>query len=208
MAKRISLSHPISRQNAGAGLWGLVSPHPRQRRPVLSALVLAVAGAGGLAVWAPSPVRCPAVDADTVAGLYARAPAVQVWMTPLAPLGGRAVHTHFLYVSRADGAEVHRVEVWQEALPERGHVWVDENTALWDQEQGLCLLGERTGSEAEAVIAELEAAAAGAYPWRDRYLPVPGPNSNTFTAEILRRAGWALDRPPQAIGQRFPVGER
>ena len=191
MAKRISLSHPISRQNAGAGLWGLVSPRPRQRRPVLSALVLAVAGAGGLAVWAPS-----------------RAPAVQVWMTPLAPLGGRAVHTHFLYVSRADGAEVHRVEVWQEALPERGHVWVDENTALWDQEQGLCLLGERTGSEAEAVIAELEAAAAGAYPWRDRYLPVPGPNSNTFTAEILRRAGWALDLPPQAIGQRFPVGER
>jgi hypothetical protein len=41
------------------------------------------------------------------------------------------------------------------------------------------------------------------YPFRQRYLPWPGPNSNTFVAWVLRRAGIDYRLPWKAIGRNF-----
>ena len=68
------------------------------------------------------------------------------------------------------------------------------------------LLREVRGAEAAAMIPKIEAAIES-YPYRDRYLVWPGPNSNTFVAWIGRQVpeiGMSL--PPTAIGKDFIVG--
>lgn len=65
------------------------------------------------------------------------------------------------------------------------------------------LLGELRGPEAEAAIPRIEAAVAG-YPWSSTYRVWPGPNSNTFTAFVLRAAPeLRVDLPPTAIGKDY-----
>ena len=153
---------------------------------------------------APSPLECPAPDPSALDRLRSQAPSVQLWASPIDFLLGRAIHPHFTYV-RAGEAQINRAEVWQSAAPPLGHVWVNRISPLHDQGMGLCLLGERSGPAAEAVINQLDAAEAGAYRWSRVYLPVPGPNSNSFAAAVLRAGGWDLDLPRQAIGKRFPA---
>jgi len=41
------------------------------------------------------------------------------------------------------------------------------------------------------------------YPHRDSYRYVPGPNSNTYAAWVLREAAINLDLPPAAIGSGY-----
>src|SRR5713101_8836549 len=41
------------------------------------------------------------------------------------------------------------------------------------------------------------------YPYRRRYLAWPGPNSNTYVAWVLRRAGVAADLDPRGIGKDY-----
>ncbi len=65
------------------------------------------------------------------------------------------------------------------------------------------LVGERRGPRAAEAIPKIRKAIAD-YPWADRYLTWPGPNSNTFVAWVLRQVpelGIAL--PPTAIGKDF-----
>jgi hypothetical protein len=65
------------------------------------------------------------------------------------------------------------------------------------------LVAELIGDEADGVIARIEAAVA-AYPYADRYRIWPGPNSNTFTAFVLREAPeLKADLPPTAIGKDY-----
>ncbi len=65
------------------------------------------------------------------------------------------------------------------------------------------VLAERRGAAAAAAIADIEAAVK-AYPYADTYRMWPGPNSNTFTAYVARRApGLGLDLPPTAVGKDF-----
>jgi hypothetical protein len=47
------------------------------------------------------------------------------------------------------------------------------------------LIAEKRGPEAEAPIPRIDAASR-AYPWTGEYTTWPGPNSNTFTAWVLR----------------------
>jgi Protein of unknown function (DUF3750) len=73
------------------------------------------------------------------------------------------------------------------------------------------LLGELRGSAASEVIGRIEAAVA-AYPYAATYRIWPGPNSNTFTAFVLREAPeLRVDLPPTAIGKDYlgimPVGK-
>ncbi len=73
------------------------------------------------------------------------------------------------------------------------------------------LLGELRGEEAAAVIPRIEAAVA-AYPYPHTYRVWPGPNSNTFTAFVLRDApALRVDLPPTAIGKDYlgwvPMGK-
>jgi hypothetical protein len=65
------------------------------------------------------------------------------------------------------------------------------------------LVAERRGAGVDKLIERLEAAAA-AYPYAHTYHVWPGPNSNTFTAFVLRAAGGLpADLPPTAIGKDY-----
>jgi hypothetical protein len=65
------------------------------------------------------------------------------------------------------------------------------------------LLAERRGAEAARLIERIDAAAR-AYPWAGTYSVWPGPNSNTFTAWVLRAVPEiGADLPPTAIGKDY-----
>lgn len=65
------------------------------------------------------------------------------------------------------------------------------------------LLADVRGAQAEAAIPQI-AGAVAAYPYTERYRVWPGPNSNTFTAWVVRRAPALKVRLPSiAIGKDF-----
>lgn len=65
------------------------------------------------------------------------------------------------------------------------------------------LYAEARGRQAEALIPRI-AAAARSYPYAQEYSAWPGPNSNTFTAWILREVPeLRADLPPTAIGKDY-----
>jgi hypothetical protein len=65
------------------------------------------------------------------------------------------------------------------------------------------LIAERRGAGVEATIARIETAVRE-YPYADRYRVWPGPNSNTFTAFVLRAVPeLRADLPPTAIGKDY-----
>ncbi|MCC7483728.1 MAG: DUF3750 domain-containing protein [Burkholderiales bacterium] len=69
------------------------------------------------------------------------------------------------------------------------------------------LVAERRGQGAGALIDRIDRLAR-AYPWAGEYSVWPGPNSNTFTAWVLRGAPeLRADLPPTAIGKDYN-GER
>lgn len=69
------------------------------------------------------------------------------------------------------------------------------------------LLAELRGEEAGALIERIDRAAR-AYPYANEYTMWPGPNSNTFTAHVLRAVPeLEADLPPTAIGKDY-LGDR
>lgn len=65
------------------------------------------------------------------------------------------------------------------------------------------LVADIRGAGADALIGRIDAAARS-YPYADEYRVWPGPNSNTFTAHILRQVPeLRADLPPTAIGKDF-----
>ena len=65
------------------------------------------------------------------------------------------------------------------------------------------VLAELRGDKATAAIEAIGKAVA-AYPYADSYRTWPGPNSNTFTAFVLRRVpALAADLPPTAVGKDY-----
>jgi hypothetical protein len=65
------------------------------------------------------------------------------------------------------------------------------------------LIADLRGDDVDDVIARIEAAVA-AYPYADSYRVWPGPNSNTFTAFVLRAVPeLRADLPPTAIGKDY-----
>lgn len=65
------------------------------------------------------------------------------------------------------------------------------------------LLRDVRGEAAEAIIAALPSVAAS-YPYADRYDAWPGPNSNTFTAYLVRRLPHLhLSMPSNAVGKDY-----
>ena len=69
------------------------------------------------------------------------------------------------------------------------------------------LVADIRGPEVDAVIERIDAAAR-AYPYADDYRVWPGPNSNTFTAFVLREVPeLRADLPPTAIGKDY-LGSR
>ncbi|MBE0615814.1 MAG: DUF3750 domain-containing protein [Burkholderiales bacterium] len=65
------------------------------------------------------------------------------------------------------------------------------------------LIAEKRGPGVDAIIKRIDQAAA-TYPYADRYTLWPGPNSNTFTAWLLRAAPeLKADLPSTAIGKDY-----
>lgn len=68
------------------------------------------------------------------------------------------------------------------------------------------VIAEKRGAGVDALIERIDKAAA-AYPYAERYSAWPGPNSNTFTAWLLRAVPeLKADLPPTAIGKDY-LGE-
>src|SRR5256885_8076347 len=65
------------------------------------------------------------------------------------------------------------------------------------------LVAEKRGAGVEELIARIDSAARS-YPWAGKYTMWPGPNSNTFTAWVLRAVPeLEADLPPTAIGKDY-----
>jgi hypothetical protein len=186
-------------------------PGRKQRRVTLGLVLayfplafayLAFSGQLGAADWrgasrepaglAPDPASTP----EAVVQVYsARAVSWRGWF---------GVHT-WVAVKRTNAREftVHEVIGWR--LRRTGTVVVERNRApdgYWYGNKPE-LLGDIRGPGVDAVIDRIEAAVK-AYPYPARYHVWPGPNSNTFTAFILRRVPeLRVDLPPTAIGKDF-----
>ncbi len=118
--------------------------------------------------------------------------------------GPFAVHTWI--ASKPENAEIYTVyhvlgwRSWQnlpvvvseEGIPDRS--WYGQKPVI---------IRDIRGPKAELIIAKTRQAIAS-YPYQEKYLMWPGPNSNTFTAYIGRNVPeLKLDLPPTAIGKDF-----
>ncbi len=163
---------------------------------------LAFSGQLGAADWrsasrdstglAPDPAKTP----EAVVQVYsARAVSWRGWF---------GVHT-WIAVKPANAREftVHEVIGWR--LQRNGTAVVARNRApdaYWYGNRPE-LLGDIRGPGVDAIIQRIEGAVRE-YPYPDRYHVWPGPNSNTFTAFILRRVPeLRVDLPPTAIGKDY-----
>jgi hypothetical protein len=119
-------------------------------------------------------------------------------------LGLFAVH-YWLVVSNADGC--HRWEVWQSKNAggrSIGHVHCD----LKPPDAGVGggptrVVARWSGDRALAIARVLDSVSA--YPYCDRYLAWPGPNSNTFVSWVMACAGIEHRLGWRALGKRYPV---
>jgi hypothetical protein len=117
------------------------------------------------------------------------------------PIVGTIAHHHWLVVWEGDA--VLRWEVWQRRHA-GGEAWGHLHCNLLPFDRGVgngpsWRVCAWTGAPA-AALAERLARAPRDYPWRHRYLPWPGPNSNTFVQWVLEdrhRLSW------HGIGRRF-----
>jgi hypothetical protein len=185
-------------------------PAKKQRRVTLLILAyfplafgyLAFSGQLGAADWrsasrgpaglAPDPAKTP----EAVVQVYsARAVGWRGWF---------GVHT-WVAVKRSHAHEftVHEVVGWR--LPRTGTAVVTRNRpadGYWYGNRPE-LLGDIRGPGVDTIIDRIETAVHD-YPYPDRYHVWPGPNSNTFTAFILRRVPeLRVDMPPTAIGKDY-----
>jgi hypothetical protein len=138
----------------------------------------------------------PATTREAVVQVYAaRAVGWRGWF---------GVHT-WIAVKRTNAPEftVHEVIGWR--LPHASTAVVSRTRApdgYWYGSRPE-LLGDIRGPGVDAIIDRIEAAVE-AYPYPGRYHVWPGPNSNTFTAFILRRVPeLRVDLPPTAIGKDY-----
>ncbi len=96
----------------------------------------------------------------------------------------------WLAVRKPGEARWHRIEV--------GYF----GSGPFDGESGVMLHAVWRGKQAETAIACLHEHQSKYRPGRG-YLPWPGPNSNTFIDELLRKCDLAASLPPTAIGKDY-----
>ena len=168
----------------------------------ISILYLSFSGQLGAADWRTAsrePIGLapdPAVTPEAVVQVYsARAWGWRGWF---------GVHT-WIAVKPANAREftVHEVNGWR--LRRTGTVVMSTHRPADGHWFGNPpeLLGDVRGPGVEAIIERINAAVKQ-YPYPDRYHVWPGPNSNTFTAFLLRHAPeLRADLPPTAIGKDY-----
>lgn len=186
---------------------------------LLAPIVIVVAIAlGPLIVWARGDVRFDADWRTADRGSTGIAPAAE--HTPEAVVqvyAARAFNWRGLFgihtwiATKPAGASsytVHQVIGWQ--LPSAGTA-LDSRRDLPDRrwyDASPWLLKDLRGPAAAALIPALEAAVAR-YPYGDRYVLWPGPNSNSFVAWIAREVpALRLSLPVTAIGKDWLGDDR
>ena len=121
------------------------------------------------------------------------------------PFGAFAVHYWFTVLDPASG-RCDRWEVWQsrDAGGESvGHLHCNLKTPDDGVGGGPAQVDSEWQGEEAARIHSVLKDVRKTYPFRDRYLPWPGPNSNTFVAWVLRQAGIHFDLHWKALGQDY-----
>jgi hypothetical protein len=170
------------------GLW-------RLRWLLLAWLGLALAGEA-YSWWRPTAWTATAMPDEPVVQLRCS--------TVPDPLRLLVVHYWFA-VFDPETERWHRWEVWQQANAggtSWGHVHKDLMNADANTGGGpMQVRAEWHGPEARALAQAV--ARSPEYPDRGRYLAWPGPNSNTYVAWVLRRAGVAADLEPRGIGKDY-----
>jgi hypothetical protein len=128
---------------------------------------------------------------------------VELRYAPLPFIGVIAVHYWFVVCDEA-GAR-HRWEVWQTADAggtSYGHVHCDLKPPEANVGGGPTRLAAQwEGADAERIAAVLNEAPS--YPWCGKYRYWPGPNSNSFVAWVLHRAGIRYALHWKGIGERW-----
>lgn len=124
------------------------------------------------------------------------------------PLGLVAVHYWFT-VADPDSGQCDRWEIWQSRNAggiSVGHLHCNLKSPDAGVGGGPARLhAEWRGDEAKRIVAVLRGSSK-AYPHVNRYLPWPGPNSNTFVAWVLKRAGVKMRLRWKAIGRAYIKG--
>jgi hypothetical protein len=154
----------------------------------------------GPAGFAPDPATTP----EAVVQVYAAR--TVGWR------GYVGVHT-WIAVKRTDAKEFTVHEVIGYRLRRTGTVVVSSNRYADGHWYGAKpeLLSDLRGAGVDDVIDRIETA-VGEYPYADQYRVWPGPNSNTFTAWVMKHTPEVrVDLPPTAIGKDYlgvvPVGK-
>ena len=117
----------------------------------------------------------------------------------------RVVAVHHWFVVFVPEAGWNRWEVWQEA-DAGGTSWGHIHRDLMPPDRAvgggsMRVAKEWRDAEAGAIRAVLEDPVA--YPFRCRYRYYPGPNSNTYAAWVLQRAGIAYRLSLRGIGRKY-----
>ena len=118
-------------------------------------------------------------------------------------IGFLAVHYWFVV---DDGAGRHRWEVWQSADAggrSVGHLHCDLKAPESNVGGGPTRLAAEWRGEEAARIAAVLARCGEDYPFCGRYLPWPGPNSNTFVSWVLAQAGIEHRLGWRALGRNY-----
>jgi hypothetical protein len=118
----------------------------------------------------------------------------------------RFIAVHYWFVV-FDENGCHRWEIWQTKNAggrSVGHLHCDLKPPDAGVGGGPTRIAAKwTGEDAERLKRVLESAAS--YPFCHKYWYWPGPNSNTFAAWVLRKAGIPYRLGPMALGKRYPV---
>lgn len=130
---------------------------------------------------------------------------IQVYAAPtFGWRGWFAVHTWVATKGTGDdGYTVYEVIGWRQrrGLPVV-RIERDAPDRYWFGERPK-LLADRRGDGVDDLIARVDSAARS-YPWADRYEAFPGPNSNTFTAWIIKQVPEIeAELPFSAIGSGY-----
>jgi hypothetical protein len=176
----------------GRALWKL-------RWLLLAWLAVCLAGEAYRRLWPKTFTDVSSQPEEPVVQLgYCRLPGV---------LGAIAAHPYFLSFDPAEG-RWHRWDLWQ--YPNRGGPdvtsWSHVHRDLLGLRSGTgggppWVEREWRGNDARAILGAL--ARSDEYPYRDKYLAWPGPNSCTYPAWVLRQAGVSADMDPRAIGRNY-----
>ena len=132
-------------------------------------------------------------------------PVVQLRCATLPFIGAIALH-YWLVVLDESSGECHRWEVWQSKNAGgrgAGHVHCDLKAPDAAVGGGPSRVAVEWRGDAAMRIASILNQSRDSYPYRERYLPWPGPNSNTFVAWVLEQAGIERVLDWKAFGRNY-----